>query len=174
LNNITTFLFVGLAFVVGSSVHLVLSYAQNGTQYAPVVNSSNNLLIAIVGIIPAITALIITLANRGLLGKHSQEIATNAVMVADTAHAVSDSRQNIKDLAQTTYDTVKMSNPEAVAYADSKIAPVLDQVTVKTNEYKEKVDKFEDLANKISNAGKKADPKIMDMKDDIPDRIVPS
>jgi hypothetical protein len=151
-----------------------MAYAQNTTANAPVVESSNNLLIAVVGIIPAITALIITLANRGLLGKHSQEIATNAVMVADTAHAVSDSRQLIKDGLQTTYDTIKMSNPDAVAKADEQMAPVLDKVTVKVNEYKEKVDRFEDIANKASNGGKKADPKIMDMKDDIPDRIVPS
>jgi hypothetical protein len=161
-----------LCFTVGITLHIV--YAQNGTQYAPVVQSSDALLAAAVAIVGSVTSIIITLANRGLLGKHSEQIATNAVMVADTAHAVSDSRQSIKDGLQTTYDTIKISNPEAVAKADTEIAPVLDKMTVQVNEYKSKVDRFEDLANKTSNGGKKADPKIMDMKDDIPDRIVPS
>jgi hypothetical protein len=161
-----------LCFTVGITLHVV--YGQNGTQYAPVVQSSDTLLGLIVVGITSATSIIITLANRGLLGKHSKEIATNAVMVADTAHAVSDSRQTIKDVAQVTYDTIKISNPEATAYADQKIAPVIDQATVKVNEYNDKMHKFEDIANKVSDSGKKADPKITEMKDDIPDRIVPS
>jgi hypothetical protein len=161
-----------LCFTVGITLHIV--YAQNSTQYAPVVESSNTLIgLVIVGITSA-TSIIIALANKGLLGKHSQEIATNAVMIADTAHAVGDSRQTIKDVAQVTYDTIKISNPEATAYADQKIAPVIDQASVKVSEYNDKLHKFEDIANKASNGGKKADPKIMEMKDDIPDRIVPS
>lgn len=163
---------ITFSFAIGLTVNSFL-FAQNGTQYAPVVASSDNLLIAIVGIIPAITALIITLAQRGLLGKHSEQIATNAVMVADTAHAVMDNRQSIKDGMQTAYDTIKITNPEAAAYADKNITPVLDQATIRVNEYKDKVNKFEDIANKVSNGGKKADPKIEEMKDDIPDRIVP-
>ena len=164
---------ITFSFAIGLTVSSFVN-AQNNTTYAPVVQSSDNLLIAIVGIIPAITALIITLAQRGLLGKHSEQIATNAVMVADTAHAVMDNRQSIKDGMQTTYDTIKITNPQAVAEADAKIAPVLDQATVRVNEYKDKVNKFEDIANKVSNGGKKADPKIEEMKDEIPDRIVPS
>ena len=173
MNTLIAVVAITFSFAIGLTVNSFVN-AQNGTQYAPVVQSSDTLIgLVIVGITSA-TSIIIALANKGLLGKHSEQIATNAVMVADTAHAVSDSRQTIKDLAQTTYDTVKISSPEATAYADQKIAPVLDQASIKVSEYNDKLHKFEDIANKVSDGGKKADPKIEEMKNDIPDRIVPS
>jgi hypothetical protein len=171
LNNITTFLFVGLAFVVGSSVHLVLSYAQNTTTYAPVVQSSDALITSITGIVIAIAGLITVLVKSGLIDK---KVGTVAVMAADAAVAVKDNRQSIKDLSQNTYDVVKLASPETAAAADAKLAPVLDEASRRVAEYTPKVDKFADLASKISNKGKTADDKIEEMKDDIPDRIVPS
>ena len=160
---------VGLAFVVGSTVHLVFSYAQNSTQYAPVVQSSDALITSIAGIVIAIAGLVTVLVKAGLIDKR---VGTVAVMAADTAWAAKDNRQSIKDLAQNTYDVVKLASPESAAAADQKIAPVLDQATVRVNEYTPKVDKFAAIAKKLSE-GKQSD-EIKEMKDDIPDRIVHS
>jgi len=172
LNKLTTFLFVGLAFVAGSTVHVIFSYAQNTTtQYAPVVQSSDALITSITSIIIAIAGVIGMLVKAGWLDK---KVGTVAVMAADASHAVQDNRQNSKDFQQNVYDVIKIASPETAAAADQKLAPVLDQASVRINEYIPKVQKFEDLANKLSNGGKKADSKIEDMKDDIPDRIVPS
>jgi len=161
---------ITFSFAIGLTVNSIL-YAQNSTQYAPVVQSSDALLTSIVSIIIAIAGIVTALVNKGILSKN---IGTVAVMASDTAWAVKDNRQMIKDGMQTGYDTVKISNPEAAAYADKNISPQLDKATVMVNEYTDKVNKFADIANKLSNGGKKADDKITDMKDDIPDRIVPS
>jgi hypothetical protein len=48
----------------------------------------------------------------------------------------------------------------------------LNEATRRVNEYTPKVDKFADIANKLSK-GKTSD-EIDEMKQDIPDRIVPS
>jgi hypothetical protein len=169
LNKITTFLFVGLAFVIGSSVHLVLSYAQNTTQYAPVVQSSDALITSITGIVIAIAGLVTVLVKAGIIDKR---VGTVAVMAADASWAVKDNRQSIKDLAQNSYDVAKLASPEAAAFADSKIAPVLDEANRRVSEYTPKVDKFAAIAKKLSE-GKQADS-IEEIKDDIPDKIVPS
>jgi hypothetical protein len=169
LNKITTFLLVGLAFVVGSSVHVILSYGQNGTQYAPVVQSSDALITSIAGIIIAIAGLVTVLVKAGLIDK---KVGTVAVMAADASWAVKDNRQSIKDLAQNTYEVTKLASPEAAAYADKKIAPVLDEANRRVSEYTPKVDKFAAIAKKLSE-GKQADS-IKEMKDDIPDKIVSS
>ena len=158
---------VGLAFVVGSSIHLV--FAQNSTTNAPIVQSADALITSIAGIVIAIAGLVTVLVKAGLIDKR---VGTVAVMAADASWAVKDNRQSIKDLAQNTYDVVKLASPESAAAADQKIAPVLDQATVRVNEYTPKVDKFAAIAKKLSE-GKQADS-IEEMKDDIPDKIVPS
>jgi hypothetical protein len=163
---------IGASFVVGTTVHNVFIYAQNTTTtYAPVVQSSDALLASVIAAIIAVAGLIKTFVDRGWLDKR---VGTVAVMASDAAVAVKDNRQTIKDLAQNTYDVVKITNPETAAAADQKLAPVLDQATVRINEYIPKVEKFTALGNKLSNGGTKADPKIEEMKDEIPDKIVPS
>jgi len=117
----------------------------------------------------AIAGLVTVLVKAGIIDKR---VGTVAVMAADASWAVKDNRQSIKDLAQNTYDVVKLASPESAAAADQKIAPVLDQATVRVNEYTPKVDKFAEIAKKLSE-GKQADS-IKEMKDDIPDKIVPS
>ena len=162
----------GLTFIIGMSVHVFNAYAQNQTgTYAPVVVSTDALIIASIGIISAVAALIKSFVDRGWLDKR---IGTVAVMASDAAVAVKDNRQTIKDLAQNTYDTVKLTNPAATATADEKLAPVLDRATVKINEYTPKVERFTELGKKISRSGDNADDAIEDMKEDIPNSIVPS
>jgi hypothetical protein len=168
LNNTTTFLFVGLAFVVGSSVHLVLSYAQNTTASAPIVQSSDALITSITGIVIAIAGLITVLVKAGLLDK---KVGTVAVMAADASWAVKDNRQLIKEGMQNTYEVVRLASPQTAEAADQKLVPLLDDATRKVNEYTPKVEKFADIANKLSK--NKAD-EITALKDEIPDRIVPS
>lgn len=160
-----------LCFTIGISFSYVLGQNGTTTVYAPVVQSSDALIAAIASIVVSVTTLIGILVKAGVIDK---KIGTVAVMAADTAHAVSDNRQNIKDFQQNTYDVVKLASPETAAAADAKLAPVLDEASRRVSEYTPKVDKFADLANKISNKGKTADDKIEEMKDDIPDRIVPS
>lgn len=169
MNNTTTLLFVGLAFVVGTSIHLVFSYGQNTTTpNAPVVQSSDALLTSITGIIIAIASIITVLVKAGILDK---KIGTAAVMAADASWAVKDNRILIKDGLQNTYDVVKLASPQTAEAADQKLAPVLDDASRKVAEYIPKVDKFADIAKKLS---KNKEQEITDMKDDIPDRIVKS
>lgn len=166
---------MGLVFMIGYTSNGLIARAQNTTtQYAPVVQSTDALYIAITGIFGSAVSLVIALANKNLLGKHSKEIGTNAVMAADANAAVIESRQGFKDFAQNTYDVIKIASPETAEAADKKIAPEMDKMTVKINEYRPKVDRYAAMANKTSDGGKKADSKIIDMKDDIPDNIVPS
>ena len=160
-------MFVGLAFVVGSSVHLVL--AQNGTQYAPVVQSSDALITSIAGIVIAIAGLVTVLVKAGLIDKR---VGTVAVMAADASWAVKDNRQSIKDLAQNSYDVAKLASPQAAAFADQKIAPVLDEANRRVSEYTPKVDKFAAIAKKLSEG--KVSEEIKAVQDDVPDKIVPS
>ena len=164
---------IGLAFTVGTMVPVFVAYGQgNGTVvYAPVVQSTDSLIASATAIIIAIAGLVTMLVQKGIISK---KIGTVAVMASDAAVAVRDNRQTIKDLAQNTYDVAKVTSPEAAAAADSKLAPVLDRATVKINEYTDKVDRFAELGNKLSSGGTNADSKIKDMKDDIPDKIVPS
>jgi hypothetical protein len=163
-----------LSFVVGMSVHVFSAYAQNQTTettYAPVVVSTDALIVAAIGIISAAAALIKSFVDRGWLDKR---IGTVAVMASDASVAINDNRQTIKDLAQNTYDTVKLVNPQYTSTADEKLAPVLDRATVKINEYTPKVERFTELGKKISKSGDNADDQIEAMKDDIPNSIVPS
>lgn len=162
---------ITLSFAIGLTINNFVT-AQNGTTtYAPVVQSSDALIIAVISIIGVVAALVKSFVDRGLLDKR---VGTVAVMASDAAVAVKDNRQTIKDLAQNTYDVVKLTNPEAAAKADKDLAPVLDQATVRINEYTPKVARFTELGNKLSNAGKKSDDKIKAMAADIPDSIVPS
>jgi hypothetical protein len=156
------------------SVHVFSVYAQNQTTettYAPVVVSTDALIVAAIGIISAVAALIKSFVDRGWLDKR---IGTVAVMASDASVAINDNRQTIKDLAQNTYDTVKLVNPQYTSTADEKLAPVLDRATVKINEYTPKVERFTELGKKISKSGDNADDQIEAMKDDIPNSIVPS
>ncbi len=170
MNNTTTLLFVGLAFVVGTSVHLVFSYGQNTTTpNAPVVTSIDSLLVSITSIVIVIAGVVTVLVKAGVIDKR---VGTVAVMAADASWAVKDNRQSIKDLSQNTYDVVKLASPETAKAADEKLAPVLDEASRRVAEYTPKVDKFADIAKKLSE-GKNSD-EIEAMKDDIPDRIVKS
>ena len=162
-------MFVGLAFVVGNTVHLVFSYAQNNTSTAPVVSSSDALITSVTSIVIAIAGLITVLVKAGIIDKR---VGTVAVMAADASWAAKDNRQLIKDGMQNTYDIVKLASPEAAEAADRKLAPVLDDASRKVAEYTPKVEKFADIAKKLSE-GKKSE-EITDLKNEIPDRIVPS
>ena len=164
---------VGVAFIGGTLVNSIVAFGQGNTTtvYAPVVQSSDALIASIIAGIIAVAGLIKTFVDKGWLDK---KVGTVAVMAADTAVAVRDNRQTIKDIGQTTYDTIKLTNPSATATADEKIAPAMDRATLKLNEYTGKVDRFSELANKLSKGGTQADDKIEDMKDEIPDKIVPS
>ena len=82
MNKLTTLLFVGLAFVVGSSVHVIFSYAQNSTASAPIVQSADALITSIAGIVIAIAGLVTVLVKAGLIDKR---VGTVAVMASDAA-----------------------------------------------------------------------------------------
>jgi hypothetical protein len=169
LNVILTSVGFFLCFTVGISFSYVLGQSNTTVQYAPVVQSSDALIAAIASIVIAISSLIGIFVKAGFIDKR---VGTVAVMAADSAWAVKDNRQSIKDVAQNSYDVAKLASPEAAAFADQKIAPVLDQATIRVNEYTPKVDKFAAIAKKLSE-GKQADS-IKEMKDDIPDKIVSS
>jgi hypothetical protein len=161
---------IGIAFSVGLTVSSVMAQNQT-TTYAPIVVSTDALITSITGIVIAIGSVITMLVKSGLLDK---KVGTVAVMASDAAVAIKDNRQTIKDLAQNTYEVAKATSPEAAAAADRQIAPVIDRATTRINEYIPKVTKFAELGNKLSNGGKTADPKIAEMADEIPDKIVPS
>ena len=168
-------MFVGAAFVVGTLTNSIVAsvFAQGNTtvQYAPVVASSDALIASIIAAIIAVSGLIKTFVDKGWLSK---KIGTVAVIAADTAVAARDNRQTIKDIGQNMYDVTKLTSPESTSTLDEKLAPALDRATARLNEYTPKVDKFSALAKKLSNSGENADNAIEEMKDEIPDKIVPS
>lgn len=140
---------IGVSFVIGISVSTALGQNQTATNSELFATSTTNTVIAITGLVAAIAAILKTLADRGVLDKR---IGTVAVMAADTSYAVKDSRQSIQDLAQNTHETVKLISPEAAKYADDKIRPAMDRVTQRVNEYIPKVNKFEQIANKLGKS----------------------
>lgn len=169
MKSFIVILLVSFAFMGGYTINSFVFAQNTTTTNAPVVTSIDSLLVSITSIVIAIAGLVGVLVKAGLIDKR---VGTVAVMAADASWAVKDNRQSIKDLSQNTYDVVKLASPETAEAADKKLAPVLDQATTRLNEYTPKVDKFAEIAKKMSE-GKQADS-IEEIKEDIPDKIVPS
>jgi len=168
---------IGTASIVLALAMIGVSYAQNGTtptQPVTVGASAEVLIGTVTAIILAVLSIIKTLADKGILDKKA---GTNAVMAADAAVAVYDTRLIVSELADAVVDTVKVSNPELAGEIDSKISNIMNKISTRVAEYQPKVDKFAQIANKLGNKGETTTDGIKEdeqLKDDIPDAIVPT
>ena|ERR1044071_2653598 len=159
-------------FLLGFSISQV--FAQNQTQTSSEIFAqvSTNTLLAIIGLITAGLTLIKTLADKGIINK---KIGTVAVMAADTAYAVKDSRQLIQDVVQNSHETAQLISPESAQVATQRIQPLLEKVTQRVNEFTPKVEKYNEIASKLGNKGERTTDDIKEdeeLKDDIPNEIV--
>lgn len=160
-------------FLLGFSLSQV--FAQNGTSSDSQVFAqiSTNSIMAIVGLITAISAVIKTLVDKGIISK---KLGTVAVIASDTSRAVADSRQDINDGLQAAFETIQITSPEA-ADAIKKAQPIIQRVGQRADEYTPKVNTFGRIASKLSEQGDKTTDDIKNnesLKKQIPNDIVPT
>jgi polyhydroxyalkanoate synthesis regulator phasin len=165
-------LIVGLMFTIGYTSNFFIASAQNSTTNAPVVQSIDNLIyVVIIPIVLSVLSILKGLVDKGYLNKR---VGSALVMAADTAHAVGDTRETVNKVAQTSYEMGKLASPQAAKYADEVAAPMLNEVGKRVSEYKPKIDDFAAIANSETKKGTRTTDEIQDMKDTIPNDIVPS
>jgi hypothetical protein len=165
-------LIVGLMFTIGYTSNFFIATAQNSTSNAPIVQSIDNLIyVVIIPIVISVLGILKGLVDRGYLDK---KVGSALVMAADTTRAVGDTREVVNKVAQNSYEIAKLASPQAAKYADEQVAPVVNEVAQKVLEYKPKIDTFAKIANSETKKGTKTTEDIQDMKDSIPNNIVPS
>lgn len=173
MDKFSNILLIAIAFSVGMIVNnTVMAQTQNQTGNAPVVQAIDNLVyVVIIPIVLSALSIIKSLVDKGILSKR---IGTVAVMAGDTAMAVADTRQTVNKVAQTSYETAKLASPDAARYADEVVAPLMNEAGRRISEYKPKADDFAAIARTLGKKGENTTEEIKEIRDKIPDEIVPS
>jgi hypothetical protein len=165
-------LIVGLMFTIGYTSNFFIASAQNSTANAPIVQSIDNLVyVVIIPIVLSVLSILKGLVDKGYLNKR---VGSALVMAADATHAVGDTRDTVNKVAQNSYEIAKLASPQAAKYADERVAPVMNEAGQKVSEYKPKIDAFAVIANSGTKNGTRTTEEIQDMKETIPNDIVPS
>jgi hypothetical protein len=129
---------------------------------------------SVIAIILAVLGIVKTLVDKGILSKKA---GSGAVMAADAAVAVLDTRELVQDFINAFVDALKVDNPQLADTIQQKANPILRAARQKVDEYRPKVDKFGQIANRIGQKGENTTEGIKDdeqLKDTIPDSIVPT
>ncbi len=162
------------SFSIGSAI---TSYAQNGTDTTPddsLGGQTATTITAVVAIITSVFGIIKLLSDKGWLDKRA---GTAAVMGADTAVAVLQTRELLSDTINGIIDVIKTDNPTLAQKIEDQAKPLLKRIEDKADEYRPKVNKFEQIAGKIVNKGENTVDAIKEdekLKEDIPNTIVPT
>jgi len=143
-----------------------ITYAQTSTDEFSGV--STGLIMSVIALISTGFTLIKTLADKGILDKR---VGSVAVMAGDAAVAIRDSREMIQEGLQAGFDIIGTTSPEAARQIQQNAVPVMKRVTQRVDEYTPKVQSFVNIAAKLSQ---KKTSEIEDIKEQIPNEIVPS
>ena len=163
---------VGMGCLIVGQV--IGAYAQNNTSSTgnATVDSIDKLIyVAIVPIAISVLSFLSQLAQKGRFDKRTSDAI---IMAADASHAVMDTRDTFNKYANATYEVVKIAAPEQLKQLETKYVPVIDEITNKALEYKDKVQAFESIASGQSRAGEKASDSMKSLRKDIPNNIITS
>ena len=161
-------LFLVILGIAISFSSFTLASGQNTTSASEsFAGAGTGVTMAIVSLIIAVSSIIKSLVDKGILDKR---VGTVAIMAGDASYAVKDSRQLIYDGIKNTYEVIQSTNPEAAQVLSEKVQPVVDKARTRLEEYQPKVAMISRLAKKLSTSKTEG---IQVIAGQIPDEIVP-
>ncbi len=173
-SNVTVFILAAALMIAVFTLGNV--YAQNGTSTDEAsLGGQTAITMGLVGtIILTILGIVKQLADKGWFDK---KVGSAAVMGADAAVAVLQTRELVAESVNAIIETIKIDSPELAKKIGDNLSPILKKIDEKVTEYQPKVNAFGQIANKIGDKGDKTVDAIKEdeeLKDNIPDTIIPS
>lgn len=99
------------------------------------------LIVAIGGIMGSLAAILTTLGNKKETGKHKEALEQSAAFLTDISDHIKSSREDIKSLAEITYN-----------FAPDKAKEIVNQQNVRLAELTKKLESAQGQLNKIPPA----------------------